>query len=222
MEIIKEKNPNTFRNFDSKQLDLRKVCVPLDNFDTISSLKLENTLKLSPTRELSDLFDEVEDESLHIVVKMPSVRPYDSHPEDSNRPLTYSGISLEKTALNATQLLSLNCFVLGDDRKRAFTVEIEKTENVSILRDRIKEKKAPHLNHVAASDLDLFQVSLPLDGDVDAILQNTRPLRPLLPLSKGFPSVEGNRLHVIVRVPTNGELICTLKVTTSLMSFRES
>lgn len=124
---------------------------------------------------------------------------------------TASNTSLEGTqpvpVLDPTQLLSLNCFVLGDDLKKAFTVKIPKTENVSILKDLIKEKKAPHLDHVAASDLDLFQVSLPRGGDVDAILQNTQPLDSLLPLSRGFPSVEENYLHVVVRAPNKGELI---------------
>ena len=46
-KTIKEKNTNSFGNFDSKQLDLWKVCLPLDNFDTISSLKLENNTKIS-------------------------------------------------------------------------------------------------------------------------------------------------------------------------------
>ena len=67
-------------------------------------------------------------------------------------------------ALDSTQLLSLNCFILGDDLDRTFTVEIPKTKNVSILKDLIKKKKAPHLDHVAASDLDLWQVSFPIDN----------------------------------------------------------
>ena len=52
----------------------------------------------------------------------------------------------------------LNCFVLGDDEERVFPIKIPRNNNVGILKDLIKEKKAPHLNHVAASDLDLFQV----------------------------------------------------------------
>ena len=46
-ETIEEKNTNSFGNFDSKQLYLWKVCLPLDNLDTISSLKLENNTKIS-------------------------------------------------------------------------------------------------------------------------------------------------------------------------------
>jgi Crinkler effector protein N-terminal domain len=125
---------------------------------------------------------------------------------------TASNTSLEVTqpvpVLDPTQLLSLNCFVLGDDLKKVFTVEVEKTRNVSILKDRIKEKKAPHLDRVAASDLDLFEVSLPRDGDVDAILQNANrePLDSLLPLSQVFPHVKENHLHVVVQSPIDGEL----------------
>ena len=62
----------------------------------------------------------------------------------------------------ATDFL-LNCFVLGDKVDNVFTVKIPKTDNVSILKDEIKKKKAPHLNHVAASDLDLWEDSFPID-----------------------------------------------------------
>jgi len=60
----------------------------------------------------------------------------------------------------------LNCFVLGDDEERVFPVEIPKEKNVGILKDEIKKKKAPHLDldHVAASDLDLWKVCRPIDN----------------------------------------------------------
>ena len=45
-DIIKEKNIDLFNNFDSKQLRLWKVCLPLDNFDTTSSLSFENHTNL--------------------------------------------------------------------------------------------------------------------------------------------------------------------------------
>jgi len=44
----------------------------------------------------------------------------------------------------------LNCFVLGDNEDKVFTVENSKDKNVSILKDEIKKKKA-HLCHVDAS-----------------------------------------------------------------------
>jgi hypothetical protein len=67
--------------------------------------------------------------------------------------------------------LSLNCFFLGDDPDRTFTVKIPKNKNVSILKKLIKEEKAPHLDYVAASDLDLWQVSFPID-DLETELGN--------------------------------------------------
>ena len=46
----------------------------------------------------------------------------------------------------------------GEDQEKIFTVEVEKTENVTILKDRIKEEA--HLNQVDASDLDLWWLSV--------------------------------------------------------------
>jgi hypothetical protein len=110
--------------------------------------------------------------------------------------------------LDPTQLLSLNCFVLGDDLKE-FTIKIPKTENVSILKDLIKEKKAPHLDHVASSDLDLWNVSIPVKDDADKRLRSINNLQPLdafLRLSE-FPPVEESHLHILVQAPTNGKLL---------------
>ena len=46
-----------------------------------------------------------------------------------------------------------------------FAVEILKNKKtVSILKDLIKEKKAPHLNYIAASDLNLWKVDISLDN----------------------------------------------------------
>jgi hypothetical protein len=114
------------------------------------------------------------------------------------------------TALDATQLLSLNCFVLGDDLNKAFTVEIEKTKNVSILQKLIKEEKASLLNHVDASDLVLWNVSIPVPVNDHAderlkIINNLEPLDAFLRLS-ALPCDEENHLHILVQAPTKGEL----------------
>ena len=46
-----------------------------------------------------------------------------------------------------------------------FAVEILKNKKtVSILKDLIKEKKAPHLNYDTVSDLDLWNVDISLDN----------------------------------------------------------
>ena len=123
-------------------------------------------------------------------------------------------------APDPTQLLSLNCFVLGSDSLEVFTVKILKTENVSILKDMIKEKQSPRLDHVVASELILSQVSLAVDADLEESFKNVvlTPLKPLLPRSQSFPHVKENCLHIVVQAPTNGEPISViLHVTDDLI-----
>ena len=110
-------------------------------------------------------------------------------------------------ALDSTQFLSLNCFMFGDDPDQMFTVKIPKNENVSILKDLIKEKKALRLGHVNASDLNLWQVSFPID---DLPSKNPPTVGPRLRseklLSDAFPSkLDINRIHIVACVPSQGE-----------------
>ena len=124
-----------------------------------------------------------------------------------------------------TQFLSLNCLVLGDKPNDAFTVEIPKTKNVSILKDLIKEKKAPDLDHVAASKLDLTQVSLAFDEELEENLKTVDlvPLTPLRSLLQVFPRVEENSLHIIVQAPSKGQFTSfVLHVAASMKSLEPS
>jgi len=94
-------------------------------------------------------------------------------------------------ASDPAQLLSLNCFVLGDQPDQTFPVEIPKTKNIGILKDLIKEKKAHCLKHVDASDLILSQVSLTVDGLEESLKSvELTPLNPVLSLSQVFPHIE--------------------------------
>ena len=68
--------------------------------------------------------------------------------------------STRYTAVDPTQLLSVNCLFFKDDLTKAFTVEVLKTKNVSVLKELIKEKKARYLAHLDASDLILYKISL--------------------------------------------------------------
>ena len=108
--------------------------------------------------------------------------------------------------VDPTQLLSLNC-VISDDPDRMFTVEIEKTKNVSILKDMIKEKKAPHLNHIAASDLDLWQVECPIGNLPFKNRPADQPeLRSEKLLSEVFPAgLDINCIHVVAFALAKGE-----------------
>ncbi|KAI0301745.1 hypothetical protein B0F90DRAFT_1717476 [Multifurca ochricompacta] len=83
--------------------------------------------------------------------------------------------------------LSINCFLLGTDSSRIFTVEIPKTENVSILKDLIKEEQSPHLNHIDASELTVWKVSLPEDAiSPELTVDGVKALHPLKKISSIF------------------------------------
>jgi len=101
----------------------------------------------------------------------------------------------------ATDFL-LNCFVLGDKEDNVFTVKIPKTDNVGILKDEIKKKKAHLLNHIDASDLELWEVSFPIDDHPSKKSQTEPPLRSnkrLFSLWHGNPSDDD--LHILVKAP---------------------
>lgn len=100
-----------------------------------------------------------------------------------------------------TQLLSLS---FKDEPTKAFSVRISKTDNVSILKKKIKEEKAPHLDHLAASDLILYKVSLPavdvdLNTDSKATPAVTRiHLQPLEEIQDVFPeTLQKSHVHII-------------------------
>ena len=103
-------------------------------------------------------------------------------------------------------MLSLTCYLLGDNVKQYFIVEIEESETVSILKDLIKEKKAPHLKDVAALDLDIWKVDLPitnLEKSLDEIrLDEDNSLSPVDVLSEVFLAPAHKRIHVIIQAPS--------------------
>ena len=102
--------------------------------------------------------------------------------------------------------LSLNCLIYGEVQDKMFTVEVEKTKNVSILKNLIKEEKARYFNHIDASDLDLFQVSIPMDElgaePVHVNLDAYQKLSPRKKLSYFFNgTLDDERLHIIAKAP---------------------
>ena len=106
-------------------------------------------------------------------------------------------------------MLSLVCYLLGDNVKRYFIVKIEETETVSILKDLIKEKKAPHLDHLAASDLDVWKVNLPISNLKQSLgkieLDDDSSLSQSHKLSQVFstPLVsELEHVHIVIKSPS--------------------
>lgn len=99
--------------------------------------------------------------------------------------------------------LSLNCYVLGDDPSRIFQVKILKTKQVCILRDLIKEKQSPFLDHVPASSLAVWKVSLPVDTIMPELtVDNVQALHPLGKISSIFgEALVDEHVHILVRAP---------------------
>ena len=109
-------------------------------------------------------------------------------------------------ALDSTQLLSLNCFILGDNPDRTFTVEVPKNKNVSILKKLIKEENPSSLGNIDVKNIDLWQVSFPIDALPSKNPPTVGPkLRSEKLLSDALPSdLDTNRIHVVARVPGQG------------------
>ena len=103
--------------------------------------------------------------------------------------------------------LSLNCLVLGDDPEKMFTVEIENTKYVSILKDRIKDKNSSSFSNVDSKNIDLWMVDLKMDGlgvePVHVNLDNyTKLSPPRKKLSFFFNNiVDDEHLHIIAKAP---------------------
>ena len=57
--------------------------------------------------------------------------------------------------------ISLACWIVGLDDANAFPVDILRSKTVGHLKEAIKKKKEPILNHIAADQLEVWKVSDP-------------------------------------------------------------
>jgi hypothetical protein len=58
-----------------------------------------------------------------------------------------------------SNILELNCWVLGDATRRVFPVKIASSETVGYLKKVIKDEKKPVFDDITADSLDLWKVS---------------------------------------------------------------
>ena len=104
--------------------------------------------------------------------------------------------------------LNLNCLVFGDHASHIFSVKIAKSEIVCALREAIKNKKGQTFQHIDATTLVLWKVSVLVNQSLTTTLYNRAfddPLLPLDLLSNVFSDPPApNRLHIMVRAPTAG------------------
>ena len=105
-------------------------------------------------------------------------------------------------------MLTLICYILGYNRDAIFTIDIEETRIVSVLKDRIKEKMK--LKEVA-TQLVLWKVDLPptddFQIDLDKIdLVDKKLLSSLMKLSDIFsPPLNEGHVHVLIKRPSDAE-----------------
>jgi hypothetical protein len=57
-----------------------------------------------------------------------------------------------------SDFLNLNCWVLGDDAQRVFSLKIAKSETINVLKKAIKNEKKPVFDGITADSLDLWKV----------------------------------------------------------------
>jgi hypothetical protein len=115
------------------------------------------------------------------------------------------------TQQSQSTMLSLLCYVRGDDYNNAFIVEVDKTKTISHLRKIIKEEYKSKFDGIDAVSLSLWRTSVQysenLKEDVDALDlgQRLEPVEILsdIPWSLGKKRV----VHVIIdRSQKSGEL----------------
>jgi len=113
-------------------------------------------------------------------------------------------------------ILELNALVFGDGRSHVFPVKVAATESVGALKKAIKEEKKHAFEHIDADALNIFQVSFPVDDDLDATLKRFRPEHdpvkgvhhlsvPVKRLKGVFGDPIEEHIHVIVQPPPAGK-----------------
>jgi hypothetical protein len=107
----------------------------------------------------------------------------------------------------------LYCLVHGDIEDYVFGIKYDKNTTVDELRDLIKDKLSPSLDHVSVKDLTIYQVSIDLTtqnpqraalGNLNANIVNDlggQELTPMDTLGEQFPEPANKHIHVIVEVP---------------------
>jgi hypothetical protein len=58
-----------------------------------------------------------------------------------------------------SNILELNCWILGDDPRRVFPVEVESSKTVGTLKKAIKDEVKHSFGDLYAKSLDLWKVS---------------------------------------------------------------
>ena len=114
------------------------------------------------------------------------------------------------TQISRPTIISLICYIRGDDYKKLTIVKINNTETVYHLKEAIKEKMKPAFDDITAHSLLLWRDSIPFNQDlkkaVEALnLDNDSSLESPAILSDIFPVLVEQNVHIIIDRPSPGE-----------------
>jgi hypothetical protein len=113
--------------------------------------------------------------------------------------------------------ITLYCLVCGNDAENAFKVVIEKDKDINDLKKAIKEENTPAFDHVAAQDLVLWRVNIPISekstfellksnkADIEEDLMGVKIRYPMTEIGEEF-GVQPLKKHIhilITRPPGN-------------------
>ena len=110
-----------------------------------------------------------------------------------------------------SRLLTLNCYVRGDDQDRVFEVEIGENKSIASLKKAIKDEKSQTFRDVDVDSLVLWKGSVSFDRrlkqEVEKInFREEKPLQPGDVLSRVFSDgVDREVVHIVVDPPHPGE-----------------
>jgi hypothetical protein len=105
-----------------------------------------------------------------------------------------------------SNLMVLNCLVLGDDTSGIFEVELDPTRSISRLREEIKVKKKPAFDHIVADSIILWEVSVPIDENFEhniaslCLVEESALRLPTKKLTAIFSPVP-DYVHVVIKPP---------------------
>ena len=109
--------------------------------------------------------------------------------------------------MSDSDIITINCWIRGDEYMRVFDVEISRSKSVHALRVAIKAQMPNTLKDIEPFLLILYKISIPctpqLPERVTALELDRLKLNPLLKLSKVFEDgLLDEHVHVVVEIPS--------------------
>lgn len=110
---------------------------------------------------------------------------------------------LQDTAMTTSGLITIFCVIFGEKTQDAFSVQIDRDERVSVLKEHILAKNPNYFKGIDARQLSLWYILLCGTGPHrPSSLEDSDMLNPMDKLRKTFPGDPfGGHIHIIVKSP---------------------